>query len=117
MLCIFLLLIAKFYVLFFIWRRLSTINERLTYLLTYYYQRKTRVEFESVGLYGGWVKDLRLNLIFSLCCELVWVRSDLCDKLTPGTRLAGNCIRRKWTVTCTNFTLVILQTKIIITLK
>jgi len=38
MLCIILLLIglAKFYVPFFIWCRLSTINKRLTYLLTSY---------------------------------------------------------------------------------
>jgi len=35
MLGIILLLTAKFYALFFIWWRLSTINKRLTYLLTY----------------------------------------------------------------------------------
>jgi len=43
MLCIILLLVAKFYVLFFIWWCLSTVNKRLTDLLTYLLIKGKRV--------------------------------------------------------------------------
>jgi len=48
MLCIILLLTAKFYLLLFIWQHLFTINKRLTYLLTYNMAASVRTSNSSL---------------------------------------------------------------------